>query len=172
MLTPPPTSASSARRPRSTPSLRVLGLAGLVVALDQLSKFIVRKMIPIGTTIPVIDNVLHLTNIRNTGAAFGLLPTHQAVFILATGTVICVILGLVATGRPHRAVFQLALGLDLGGALGNLIDRVVQGRVTDFLDVRIWPVFNVADSALVVGAIVLAAALLFEPRPDSGDEGE
>lgn len=137
-----------------------LATLGTVVAVDQAVKAAVRSRIPAGASIPVIDGVLHVTHVRNTGAAFGMFPGSQnilLVFAVMVLTGIAIHMWVVRSTDPR--VF-LPMGLLAGGSAGNLIDRIVSGRVTDFLDVRIWPVFNVADSCILIGVTLLAWRLL------------
>jgi signal peptidase II len=101
----------------------------------------------------------------NRGAAFGVLQNQNALFIVVSGIVIAVIIGSYKYSPTRSAWLNLALGLQLGGAIGNLIDRLRLGYVVDFLDVGVWPVFNVADSAIVIGVGILALHLLRTPRP-------
>lgn len=125
----------------------------LIVSMDQLLKSIISKEMVINQTIPVIDNILHLTYVQNQGAGFGILNGYKNLFIIVTPLII---IGLLIY-RYHRNksfIIDLSLGLIIGGAIGNLIDRARFGYVVDFLDLRVWPVFNLADSAVVVGAIL------------------
>lgn len=148
-------------------------IAAFVVALDQLSKIWVRSYLEFGEIIPVAGP-LSLVHVRNTGSAFGLFA-NQA-FLL---TLIAVV-GLVAVLLFYRYLLRssllgsTALGLVCGGALGNLIDRIKFGYVTDFIDVRLWgdfhwPAFNVADSAITVGTIVLVIFISLALRKGDGN---
>ncbi len=154
-----------------------------MVALDQATKVLALRTLSPGESRPVIDGVLHWTLHRNPGAAFGLLPGFPVVFTFLAAVIAGVI---VATAwRPRPLSSTLALGLVLGGAIGNLIDRLVRdpgpfrGHVVDFVDFRVWPAFNIADAAVVCGAILLALVGLRtpaarpEPRPlDLGSNEE
>jgi len=135
-------------------------IAALVVALDQISKLWIKSHFNPNEMVPIVG-CLSLTNVRNTGSAFGLFANQTFLLTLVA------IVGLVAILLVYRYLSRIsllssfALGLVFGGAVGNLIDRVRFGYVTDFIDVRLWrdvhwPSFNVADSAITVGAIVLA----------------
>lgn len=137
--------------------MRLLAAAAAgVFVLDRVSKSVVQSRMALGESVPVLPGVFHLTYVRNPGAAFGLLPDRTAFFIAATVLVVALILWYAwRVGVPRRSV-RLALGLQLGGALGNLVDRVAHGTVVDFLDFRVWPVFNLADSAIVVGVGIFA----------------
>lgn len=137
----------------------ILLAAGVVILLDQLSKAYIRQNLKPQTSIPIIKGVFHITHVKNTGAAFGLFPNYQLVFLILSLVVIVFILVFLRHTKPKKRLFRLALGLELGGAIGNLIDRAFFGRVTDFLDFRVWPVFNLADCAIVVGLFLLAFIL-------------
>ena len=150
--------------------LVLFAIALLVIALDQYTKALVRKYLPVNTSwnpIAWLDRIVTLTHVHNTGAAFGLFPQGSYVFM---GIALIAIAAIVVYHRQlseGSRVLQFALGLQLGGATGNLIDRLVRGYVTDFIDCRWWPVFNVSDSSLVVGSILLAFFVLFLDRsPD------
>lgn len=142
-------------------------IAAGVVAVDQAAKFAVRAVLPTpGASMPVVDDLVRLTFTRNEGAAYGLLPGGRLWFILVSVTAVCVIAGYLIRRRPQKAWLVIALGLVAGGALGNLIDRAWFGWVTDFVQVPFdFPVFNVADSAIVVGVAMLVWWLLFGPAP-------
>jgi signal peptidase II len=135
-------------------------VAGIVVLLDQVTKSIIAKNIAICERLDVWGNVLRITHIRNTGAVFGIMKgagTYFTVFsIVAAGVLI---VALFIARRSSRLV-RVSLGLVLGGAVGNLIDRLRFGAVVDFMDVGInegmrWPCFNAADLAITVGVILL-----------------
>jgi len=138
--------------------LRFLALAGVVLALDRLSKWWVVRTLALGESLPLIPGVFHLTHVRNTGAAFSLFP--NATLVLAVFSALVVGGLVVFAPRIQELGIKWELGLFLGGALGNLIDRVRDGAVVDFLDFRIWPVFNLADTALVIGVLIAGYRLL------------
>jgi len=141
----------------------VIALAVLVC--DQWIKYVIVSNMEHYQSIPVIKNIFHITYVQNKGAAFGLLPNQTLFFVIVTIIVVAVIITVFWKTR-HRNNFgllHLSLALQLGGALGNLIDRIRLGYVIDFLDFRIWPVFNFADSAIVVGVILLSWVLLRTP---------
>lgn len=139
----------------------LLVVAGLVLLADQLTKIWIRETLSFGDSIPIIKNAFHLTYVKNPGAAFGLFPDRQPLFLIATVVTVVFIIFYYRRVQTDQYLIKIALGLELGGALGNLIDRVTYGRVTDFLDFRIWPVFNLADSAIVIGLGLLIGAVLF-----------
>lgn len=131
-------------------------VATLVTLLvDQSSKALVKYLLPEGQSLPVVPHLFHLTYIRNPGAAFGLFAYQTTFFILATFVIIVLVLLLARRIPEQRRLLKLSMGLILGGALGNLSDRLRSGLVIDFLDFRFWPVFNLADCAIVIGALLL-----------------
>jgi len=137
------------------------------VAVDQGSKALVRSRMVEGTSREFVPGLLDLTFVRNTGAAFGLFPGFQPVFI-ATSLVVLIVIALYwRRSRPTAWPLVVALGLIAGGAVGNLIDRALIGRVTDMFEFAFvdFPVFNVADSAIIVGVAILILWLLFVPDP-------
>jgi signal peptidase II len=153
-----------------------LVFALLVVLLDRLTKWMVIAWLPLGRDIHIVGDWVMLTHIKNTGAAFGLFPGSvlALVFVSLAASLIVVILAVRARRSPRRLA---PLALILGGAIGNLIDRIGQGRVTDFLSVGFpdgprWPVFNVADSAVTIGVAILAFGVYFKDRTLPTSPGE
>jgi signal peptidase II len=146
---------------RRLPPVAVAAVFACVVALDQAVKVLVRATLVPGVAIPLVGTLLQLRYVRNVGAAFGMLPGHKVVFMLVAVFVVGTIAVYVWRIRPTRPLVVIALGLVSGGAVGNLIDRAFAGRVTDFLELPNFPVFNVADSAIVVGTGLLVWWLLF-----------
>ena len=132
-----------------------------VFLIDQVSKVFALRFLASVPAQPVIPGVFHLTLVENTGVAFGLFRGHGLVVTLAT---LAVLGGLgwsvLRSQRPPARWTVLGMGLILGGAAGNLLDRVRLGAVVDFFDFRVWPVFNVADSCITVGAFLVALQLL------------
>ncbi len=138
--------------------LFVLPLA--VVILDQFSKYIVVENMALGESIPIVEEVFHLTYILNPGAAFGMFA-HNRLFFIAIAVVV---IGIIIWARREILAspweVKAGCGLFLGGAIGNLIDRARQGLVIDFFDFRIWPVFNIADIAICIGVGLIIWNLL------------
>lgn len=129
--------------------------AALITFLaDQASKSAVRNLLPLGSSVPVLPNVFHITHTQNPGAAFGLFPNATMFLIVIALFVSAIFLWLGRQGFDRRRV-AIATGMMLGGAVGNLIDRIRFGAVTDFIDLRVWPIFNLADTALTIGALLL-----------------
>jgi signal peptidase II len=157
----------------------VLALALAVVGLDQASKSLIQHRMEMYQSIPVIDGFFHITYVRNTGGAFGFLheanaairlPFFISVSILAVGA----LLYFVRQVEARQYLLLAALGAILGGALGNLTDRMRMGTVVDFLDVHYrgwyWPTFNVADSFISTGVVVLLLHSLLVGEGVKGDE--
>jgi signal peptidase II len=149
-----------------TPAL-VVGVALAVLVLDQAVKAWVERALPLEVSRPFLPPVLWLTHTRNTGAAFSLLRGHGEALILISIIIITFmavsLARLARRGERAPGLLGIGLALPLGGALGNLVDRLARGFVVDYLDLRWWPIFNIADSAIVVGAIFLAFHLLRAP---------
>ena len=130
-------------------------IAAAIVALDQFTKQLCVERLAPGASIPVLPPVLSLTLVHNTGAAFGLFKGQQTLF-MGLSLIVIAWIGRELLIRPLRRTAVLwGCALILGGAVGNLIDRLRMGSVIDFIDLRVWPVFNVADSAITIGVILL-----------------
>jgi signal peptidase II len=155
---------------KATRGLLLLVIALAVIGLDQLTKYLVRANMELGESIPT-EGIFRLTYTTNTGGAFGIFASQT--FLLALIAVIGISVFLIYLRYiPLKSrLLKIGLGLDLGGAIGNLIDRLrLEGKVTDFIDIGPWPVFNVADSAIVVGTILIAYYLLFVSQKKSPTE--
>lgn len=146
----------------------LLTLAAAVALFDQATKQLVVSTMVEGESIPVIDGVLHWTFLRNPGAAFSLFTSVPWLFTILASVISAVI--VIGARKPRTLLTTIALGSILGGALGNLVDRVFRapdpfrGHVVDFIDLRIWPTFNLADSAVVIGCVLLIVASIAEER--------
>ena len=142
----------------------------LIIFADQLSKAWIRANLAIGQSIFEVG-FFRITHLNNTGAAFGLFQNHTLVLTIigiigAIAILFCAFLSRRYLPYVDNMPGKLALGLVFGGTIGNLIDRLRLGRVTDFIDVGFWPTFNVADSAVTVGVILLAVTILLVARPE------
>lgn len=145
----------------------MLAVTLIVTALDQLSKYyVVETLGPQGDreTVGIIPSVLQFRYVENTGAAFGILQDSTTLLVAVSFGVIGLLAALFWRMIASSSLLGLAFGLQLGGAIGNLIDRVRLGYVVDFIDVPNFPTFNVADSGITVGAVILGAVLLFRPE--------
>ena len=125
-----------------------------VILLDQLVKFFIRNSMNIGDSIPVIKNIFHITYVTNFGAGFGIMQDKTSLLIWFAIIVIGIILFYYDKIQEKKSL-QIFSGLILGGTISNLTDRLLFGFVTDFLDFRIWPVFNIGDSCVCIGAVFL-----------------
>jgi signal peptidase II len=140
-------------------------IIALVTGIDQWSKYLAETQLKPINTIPLVQDIFHLTYARNTGAAFSILRDKQVFLILVTAIVvvalICYLIKILKTGE---ATLKLALTFIIGGALGNLIDRIRLNYVTDFLDFTLinYPIFNFADVFVVLGVVVLSYFVLFK----------
>jgi len=150
--------------------------AAVVFIFDQLSKFWIRNTILEAETVVMIQNCFNITHIRNRGGAFGIFPHQQYLFVLLSLVTIAAIAYFYWGYAPKRHTCRIAVGLVLGGALGNLVDRMVldrEGGVTDWLDVYWgsyhWPAFNIADMAISVGVFMLLYVLIV--RAEAGSKG-
>lgn len=153
-----------------------VAIAASVVLLDRLSKMLIERTVPMHESIQVIPSFFRITHVTNRGAAFGLFsesPTEYKIGLLVLFSIVALVVVSSLLWRHTGALNRtaVALSLILGGALGNLWDRIADGHVTDFLEFYVgryvWPDFNIADSAIVIGAFILMAEILFSPKPEN-----
>ncbi|MEN1759505.1 signal peptidase II [Anoxynatronum sibiricum] len=137
----------------------------VTVVLDQVSKWLVVAYLKDIGTFPIIDGVFHLHYLENRGAAFGLLQNQRLFFIITTVLIVGGILWYLIFNPQLNRLLTLALSLVVGGAIGNFIDRMMYGYVVDFFDFQFWPVFNIADSAIVIGQALLIY-YIFKGQPE------
>lgn len=153
--------------------LGMLSLAGLIVMLDQFTKYLVDTFHP---NIVVISGFFNLTYIKNTGAAFGIFQGKQTLLISVSLLAMGLLLFLLFYEREEKTGLLLALALILGGTCGNLIDRIRSGAVIDFLSFYIkqyqWPAFNIADSSISIGVGLLILVTLLESRKENVSQKE
>jgi signal peptidase II len=149
-------------------------MAILVVLLDRLSKWLVATKITLHDSIAVLPGFFRLTHVQNSGAAFGLFAESSsewkvAILILFSILALAVVSALLWKNSHSMTATGVGLSLILGGAIGNLYDRLLTGRVVDFFDFYLgsyhWPAFNIADSAIVIGALLLVGEILFAKTP-------
>jgi len=140
-------------------------IALCVFALDRLTKSLVSANVPFGTEVPVIDHLVGITNLHNSGAAFGFAPAGAALYLTAA-VVVSIGLAIYVARHPGDLRTDAILGLVMGGSIGNGFDRIAFGTVTDFINFHFWPVFNVADSAISIGVVALLAGYVLR-KPDA-----
>ena len=135
-------------------------VALVVFVIDRVTKSIVSATIPFGTEVQVLGNLVAVTNVRNSGAAFGFAPVGPWFFLIAA-LAVSIGLAVYVLRQPGDLSGDAVFGLIVGGALGNAFDRIINGGgVTDFINFHFWPVFNVADSAVSVGVLLLIVGYL------------
>lgn len=141
----------------------LIAIAGLVLVVDQLTKtYVARGIDRHGGPISLFGGNLSLDLVHNTGAAFGILPNQTLLFILVAAAIVTALIVSYRRLAHGPIMLRIGLGLILGGALGNLLDRVRLGYVIDFIDLHWWPVFNVADSCIVIGVVLLVGTLMVQ----------
>ncbi len=160
---------------RHSGALRLVGLALAVLAADQATKRLVLQTLAPGQSWPSADTTVgryfSFTHVTNTGVAFGLLQGHSEILALVALGVVFVLL-LYRHQHPRKDwLLDCALGLQIGGAFGNLVDRLTAGHVIDFVDLKFWPVFNVADTAISLGVLLLVWRMWREERGQRATSG-
>ncbi len=160
-------------------TLQLLLPATAVIALDQISKFVIVSIVPKYGSVPIIEGLFNLVHVRNRGMAFGLMnrPGHTYTYYILVAATVCAIALLLFWFKKMKdedPPITLGLSLILGGAVGNFIDRIRLGEVIDFLDFYAgshhWPAFNVADTAITIGILWLVVNTLFR-KGSKGREG-
>jgi signal peptidase II len=152
-----------------------VGIASLVLALDQLSKYLVRTRLAFGevwSPFPWLAGVARIVYWNNTGAAFGLFPSGGLLFTFVAIIVSLAILYYYPRLPRGYLPLRLALGLQLGGAIGNLVDRIFHGTVIDFISVGAFPVFNLADSSISLGVAILIVTMWIDERRSKAGEAQ
>lgn len=162
--------------PRATLSEKAIPflVLAIVLALDQISKYFIEHSLQVNQSwapIPSIESVFRITHVTNTGAAFGFFRSGGNLFMVVAVVVTAAIVIYNHQLSGGQRLFRVALGLQMSGALGNFIDRIRIGHVTDFLDFGPWPVFNLADLSIVSGVVALVLLMLLESR-EQGDSTE
>jgi len=155
--------------------LKLAVIAGLVIIFDQITKAVIQNTVPLYHSIEVIPGFFSITHINNPGGAFGFMANKSSglrnlIFLFLSSLAICLIFYFYKTTPQKYSLLSACFALILGGALGNLIDRIRFGEVVDFLDFYIgnyhWPAFNVADSAITVGIAIYLFHLIFKKMPE------
>jgi signal peptidase II len=155
--------------------IRLVVIGGIIVIIDQFTKFFIVKYLPLHDSVPVVSGLFNIIHIKNPGGAFGLLANltpgmRTFIFLFISSLAVGLILYFYLKTPVNQNWLAAGFALIFGGAIGNLIDRIRFGVVTDFLDFYIskyhWPAFNVADSAITVGIGIFIFHLLFKKIPD------
>ena len=141
----------------------LLILSILIFITDRVLKYIVFKNLSLGESIPIIENLIHITPTHNRGIAFGLFKGLSPVlFLIVSLLAVIFIIYLIVKKRTQSKSMLLGFFLIISGACGNLVDRIIYGYVLDFIDLRVWPVFNIADSAITIGTCIILWKLLIK----------
>ena len=156
--------------------MKVLILSIIVVLIDQLSKLTIRVSLEYGKPHRIIGDWVRLTYIENPGMAFGIQIGGQIFFTVFALLATVIIFIYIIRARQEKIQLRISLALILGGAVGNLIDRFLYGKVVDFIEVGMgnarWPIFNIADSAVTIGMIILIIMVLFERSSEKTKESK
>jgi len=157
--------------------LNLFGVAGVVIAFDQWTKWLVRTNIEFGSQwlpewLSWLSPYARFVNWHNSGAAFGMFQNGNLVFTILAFVVICAIIYYYPVVDKDDWTLKLAMGLQLGGAAGNLVDRLLVGKVTDFISIGIFPVFNVADSSISIGVVVLLLGIWIKEQQEKKKSGD
>ena len=136
--------------------------AVLVLVADQITKNIIIQRVPVNSSIEVIRGLLYITHVKNSGAAFGMFQNYTKILTIISLVAIVLIIILKVILKLDFAFYNVSLGFILGGAVGNLIDRYFMGEVTDFINLTFLPVFNIADSSLIIGFCLIIIIIIRE----------
>jgi signal peptidase II len=153
--------ATALQKPKIYRDLLLIPVFAVVVIVDQITKALIRSNLRLHESVPD-DGFFRFTYTTNTGAVFGVFSDQTFIMTIASFVGVGILLYFYHSHSGSERLVRISLGLLLGGAIGNLIDRIWLGKVTDFIDVGPWPIFNLADSAIVVGIGVLVGMFLFE----------
>ena len=151
--------------------LPYFALSAVLLAADQLTKLWAARSLTLGQPVPLIGNTFRLTRVHNMGGAFGIFPGGTAVFIAVSSIISVVLIALLFSHRVSNRLLRFGASIVLAGAVGNLIDRAIQGYVLDFFELRGFPVINVADACVSIGAALIILYVLFPGRrPQDADD--
>lgn len=150
----------------------LLFLSILILLFDQISKIYILNNFELYQSVPIINDYLHITYIKNYGAAFGILQNRQMLFVIMTIIIMTFLTYYLFVSKVKSYFMRIALVFIISGGIGNLIDRVRLGYVVDFIDIKLsniilvlkndWPIFNIADTCIVVGSVMLCYYILFK----------
>lgn len=136
--------------------------AACIMAADQATKHLITLKIPVNSSLEIVPGFLYITHVRNSGAAFGMFQSYTRVLTIISIVAIVLIILLKSILKLNSVFYNISLGFILGGALGNLVDRYLVGEVTDFINFKFFPVFNVADSFIFIGFFLIIILILKE----------
>jgi len=153
-------------------NIKLLGWSIVLIMLDQISKLIVKHFMQEKESISIIGNLLKITYIKNPGMAFGIQIGGKLFYTIFASIASVIILVYLFRLKPENFWARFGLATILGGAIGNLVDRIIYSKVVDFIDIRIirWPVFNFADTAVTIGMVILIAVVIFERKREEAEE--
>jgi signal peptidase II len=153
-------------------NFKLLSWSIIIVLLDQITKKLISSSILYGDSISIIGDLLRFTYIKNPGMAFGIQVGNRIIFTVFALIACIVILIYLFRLKPENFWARFALASILGGAIGNLFDRIIYKEVIDFIDIRIirWPVFNVADIAVTLGMILLIVHVIFDTKESEQED--
>jgi len=146
--------------------VHTLLLALFIVFIDQVSKFYIQTHMVLGISIPIIQDIFHITYILNAGAAFGLFENQTAFFVIIAICMVIAAIYFYPRIPKQYSLLRFGTGLIVGGAMGNVVDRIKTGYVVDFFDFRIWPIFNIADIGIVCGVGCIIFTIIFLYKED------
>ncbi|MCS7006415.1 MAG: signal peptidase II [Gaiellaceae bacterium] len=159
----PVSSAERSHAPGRAQWLALGAVTGAALAADQLTKSVIARTLEVGEAVPLVGPVA-IHHVQNSGIAFGLFASRTTIVIAVTTIAVAAMLWFFVRSARRHPLLPVALGLVLGGSLANLVDRVRLGHVTDFLDIAAWPAFNLADTFIVVGVVLVFWALVVSDR--------
>ena len=153
-------------------NVKLLGWSLFIVIIDQATKMIIKNSMHLKESISILGDVIRLTYIKNPGMAFGIQIGGKLFYSIFASIACLIILVFLFEIKPENFWSRFALTSILGGAIGNLIDRIAYSEVVDFIDIRIirWPVFNFADIAITIGMIILISVVIFEKKREESEE--
>ncbi len=153
-------------------NLKLLGWSLFIVIIDQTTKILIKNSMHLKESISILGDVIRFTYIKNPGMAFGIQIGGKLFYTFFSAIACIIILVYLFEMKPENFWARFALTSILGGALGNLIDRIAYSEVVDFIDIQIvrWPVFNLADIAITIGMIILISVVIFEKKKDESEE--
>ena len=153
-------------------NLMALGWTGLIVIIDQVTKALIKYFVELNQVVPIIGKYIRFRFILNPGMAFGIQIGGKLFFTVFSAIASIIILVFILRLKEDHFWTRFALASILGGAIGNLIDRIVSGKVVDFVEIGPWPIFNFADIAITFGMIVLIVIVFFEKKEDEEAQEE